>query len=152
MKKLLVGMLLLLLFCAGGCIIVSKNKCGQPAAPLQREAYRVGGGFQIKYTAPEDGTAVLVDKKSGKTVQTESLKAGQDFTFHPSTEDCEVQLAKMGIDLKKADFVLYFHPKNPKPLPPMPPRQPKMQPPCGHPVPPMSMPPLPSPPPGAPEM
>ena len=150
MKKLLVGMLLLLLFCASGCIIVSKNKCGQAAAPLQKEAHRVGGGFMIKYTAPEDGTVVLVDKTSGKTIQTESLAAGQDFKFSPP-KDSEEELKKIGIDLKKADFVLYFYPKNPKPQPPRTIRMPMMRPPGG-PVPPMLVPSQPSPPPCEPPM
>ncbi|MBM4104364.1 MAG: hypothetical protein FJ263_10035 [Planctomycetes bacterium] len=111
------------LISATGCVFIANNG-PKPCSP-PRDAKEVGGGFEIFYKAPEDGTAVLADKRSGKTVRTLSLSEGEIFEFTSRVFD-EKAYKEMGIDPKKADFVLYFYPKNPKPpVPPQPPLPPQ---------------------------
>ncbi len=102
----------------GGCIIIG-NEVRPDNFGQAKEVNRVGGGFNIKFVAPEDGTIHLLDKRSGKNILTESIMANTEFCF--SAKDLDImQYKAWGIDVNKADFVLYFYPKNPKPIPPKP--------------------------------
>jgi hypothetical protein len=129
MKNLcLVGILCVFMVFLNGCIIVSGNdfepdKCGVP-----KEARKVGGGLEISYIAPEDGVINLVDLKSGKNLMSKSVVRGEKYEFSAKALDPENE-KKWGVDIKKADFVLYFLPTQPKPpvqpqppLPPLPPQ------------------------------
>jgi hypothetical protein len=55
--------------------------CATPNLP--RGARLVGGGLMVEYTAPTDGTAILMERTSGRMVATESLGEGDTFLFHP---------------------------------------------------------------------
>ena len=52
---------------------------------LPGEEYLVGGGLMIDWEAPEDGTAYLVEKETGKIIETRSLKEGDSYTFSASS-------------------------------------------------------------------
>jgi hypothetical protein len=130
-KTILIGIMALAVVFAGGCIFIAGNTVEPDRFGPGKEINKVGGGFEIFYKVPEEGTAVLADKKSGKTIRTLSLKEGEMFEFTSRAFD-EKAYKDMGIDPKKADFVLYFYPKNPKPpvlpqlpLPPQPPMPPQ---------------------------
>lgn len=56
-----------------GCVSAPSN--------LPRGARLVGGGLQIEYSAPENGTAILRERSTGKIVATQSLEPGDDFDF-----------------------------------------------------------------------
>jgi hypothetical protein len=111
-------MLVVSLFFISGCIIVG-NSVGPDKFNPGKEANKVGGGFTITYVAPEDGMVHLMDRKSGKSLLTESITAETEYKFDASKLD-KAQYKKWGINVDKADFVLYFYPKNPKPMPPVP--------------------------------
>ncbi len=107
----------------GGCIIIG-NEVKPDNFGQAKEANRVGGGFNITFVAPEDGTVHLLDKKSGKNVLTKSVKANEEYQFSAMELD-KLQYKAWGIDVDKADFVLYFYPKNPKSMAPNPPMAPE---------------------------
>ena len=73
------------------------------------QQYRVGGGFQIRYIAPEAGIVYLVEQRTGTLLGTESLLRGQVFEFFPSEEVVE-GFKRVGIELAKGEFVIYFVP------------------------------------------
>ena len=58
--------------------------CASNPGKLPRGARLVGGGLQIDYQAPADGTAILLEKTSGRIVATESLSANNNFRFGPT--------------------------------------------------------------------
>jgi hypothetical protein len=125
-RTILIGTMALAMVFVGGCVFIAGNSVEPDRFGPGKEINKVGGGFEIFYRVPEDGTAVLADKKSGKTIKTISLKEGEMFEF-TSRAFNEKAYKEMGIDLKKADFVLYFYPKNPKPpVPPQPPLPPQV--------------------------
>lgn len=70
-----IRLLSLPLLCAtlAGCVSSPSN--------LPRGSRLVGGGLQIEYNAPENGTAILFERSTGKIVATESLGAGDEFEF-----------------------------------------------------------------------
>lgn len=55
----------------------------------------VGGGLKIEYRAPTDGTAILMERTSGRIVATESLAEGHDFSFHPNKQGASEVLFSM---------------------------------------------------------
>jgi len=92
---------------AGGC---GGNK--RPAVVRLPDTPRlVGGGMMIEWRAPERGTAYLVEKQTGKIVETRSLEAGEVYSFAATSvvqaDDFEQML---GIRFAKARFLLYFEP------------------------------------------
>lgn len=80
-------------------------------ADLLGKQYLVGGGLTIGWKAPEAGTIYLLEKKTGKLVETRSLEEGDVYSF---TVDSTVRAQELGdilgIDLAKAEFLLYFEP------------------------------------------
>jgi len=71
----------------------------------------VGGGVNITWKAPVAGTVFLVEKKTGKLIQTRSLDQGEVFSF---TVDSIVRAQELGeilgINLARTQFLLYFEP------------------------------------------
>ncbi|GEM_PF-724957 len=116
MKKAYGVVLTISLLFISGCIIVG-NSVGPDKFNPGKEVNKVGGGFTITYIAPEDGTVHLMDRKSCKSLLSQSITAGTEYKFSASELD-KIQYKKWGINVDKADFVLYFYPKNPKPQPP----------------------------------
>ena len=76
---------------------------------IPSEGYRVGGGFQIRYIAPEAGVVYLVENRTHTLLGTESLRRGDIFEFFPTQEVVE-GFGRVGIELSKGEFVIYFVP------------------------------------------
>ncbi|MCK5000511.1 MAG: hypothetical protein KAS23_13295 [Anaerohalosphaera sp.] len=51
----------------GGCAAIGPSGSFRPDG-LPKQEYYVGGGFMIDYRATENGTAIVVEEKSGKLV------------------------------------------------------------------------------------
>jgi hypothetical protein len=89
---------------------------------LPANARIVGGGLSIDWTAPAQGTAILVEVNSGKIIRTQSLEQGDVFEFDPLLAENTELLNRMfgGPDAadsqalaplpKDTSFVLYFVP------------------------------------------
>jgi hypothetical protein len=93
---------------ATGCASSQKTSFGLNGLP--HEQYRVGGGFDIEYNAPADGTFYLLDLSSGKFVVTKNTTEGDTFDFSIDSADMD-QAKAFGINLEKSKLVLYFVPK-----------------------------------------
>lgn len=80
-------------------------------AYLSGESRLVGGGLKIQWRAPEPGTVYLVEKKTGKLVQTFTLEAGETYDFAvESVVDAEELEDLIGASMAKSQFLLYFKP------------------------------------------
>jgi hypothetical protein len=78
---------------------------------LPGEEYLVGGGLMIDWEAPQDGTAYLVEKETGKIIETRSLKQGESYSFSASSPLQAQEFEQMlGISFSQARFLLYFKP------------------------------------------
>jgi hypothetical protein len=98
-----------LVMIAGGCSTMASSS----KADLPRGAQVVGGGFGIDWEVPTAGTVYLVEKTSGKIIETESLDEGMSYDFEMDLSDDEVVGAferATGVDVKQARLVLYFKP------------------------------------------
>lgn len=80
-------------------------------AGLPGEQYLVGGGLTIGWKAPEAGTIYLMEKRSGKLVETRSVEEGDVYSFAVDSTVRAQELGDiLGINLAKAEFLLYFEP------------------------------------------
>jgi hypothetical protein len=71
----------------------------------------VGGGLKIEWQAPEPGTVYLVEKRTGRLVQTFTLAEGETYRFAvESVVDAEELGEMLGINVAHAQFLLYFKP------------------------------------------
>jgi hypothetical protein len=78
---------------------------------LSGQQYLVGGGLNIAWKAPEAGTVYLMEKKTGKLVETKSLEEGDVFSFVVDSTVRAQELGDiLGMSLAKAQFLLYFEP------------------------------------------
>lgn len=95
---------------ATGC--VATQDYAVPGLPHNLEV--VGGGLTINWKAPTAGTAYLVEKTSGKIIETESLDEGEVFEFEIDPEEPATFEKAVGVPLPNARIVLLFKPANPK--------------------------------------
>lgn len=80
-------------------------------AHLSGESRLVGGGLTIQWQAPEPGVVYLVEKRTGKLVQTFTLEAGETYKFSiASIVDADDMETLLGIGIEKTQFLLYFKP------------------------------------------
>jgi hypothetical protein len=98
-------------------ISVALVVAGCSTSSLPRGAQVVGGGLKIHWVSGgPPGTAILVEKTTGKTIKTESLEGNEiseGFMFDASQEqDAEILRAVLGSIPTNAQFVLYFVPKH----------------------------------------
>lgn len=101
------GALLLATLVFAGCRTTGQLEAGG----LPGEEYLVGGGLMIEWEAPTAGTAYLVEKETGKIIETRSLAEGETFSFSISTGVQAEEFEKvLGIDFGQARFLLYFKP------------------------------------------
>jgi hypothetical protein len=78
---------------------------------LPGDAQLVGGGLVIEWQAPEAGTVYLLERRTGRLVQTFTLAEGEPYHFAvESVVDAEELGDMLGIDIDKAQFLLYFKP------------------------------------------
>lgn len=100
--SLLVGVLFL-----SGC----GPKKQPPVVRLPDTPRLVGGGMMIEWKAPEPGTAYLIERQTGKIIETRSLPAGGVFTFTATSIVQADEFEQMlGIRFSQARFLLYFEP------------------------------------------
>jgi hypothetical protein len=111
-RRSLTGLVLALaaIVTVGGCAAM------QPASGdlflqggIPAEDYRVGGGFQIRYIAPEAGVVYLVESRTHTLLGTESLLHNQVFEFFPTQEVVD-GFNRVGVELAEGEFVIYFVP------------------------------------------
>lgn len=78
---------------------------------LPGEEHLVGGGLMINWQAPEDGIVYLVERRTGKLIETRSLLEGETYSFAVETAvDAADMESLLGIDIAHAEFLLYFEP------------------------------------------
>jgi hypothetical protein len=97
----------------GGALTVGGCGSGKrsPAVRLPDTPRMVGGGMTIEWKAPERGTVYLVEKQSGKIIETRSLEEGETYKFAATSIVQADEFEQMlGIKFAKAQFLLYFEP------------------------------------------
>jgi hypothetical protein len=110
MKKVIFAAALLAMISLSGCQCAEKSSI-DPDSHLPAGQYFVGGGFNIDFVAPSDGTAYLVMRNQKKIVQTKPLKQGEHFTFSSSVQHPEsFNEFYFGVPAKDAVIELYFVP------------------------------------------
>ena len=96
---------------AAGLLAGCASKEQLRVAGLPGKQYLVGGGLTIGWKAPEAGTVYLLEKRTRKLVETRSLDEGETYSF---TVDSTVRAQELGdilgVNLAKAQFLLYFEP------------------------------------------
>lgn len=92
---------------AGGCGSEERSQMDR----LPGEQHLVGGGFLIDWEAPEPGTVYLIEKQTGRIVETRTMAEGEAYTFEvASIVQAEELEELLGIDFAKTRFLLYFEP------------------------------------------
>lgn len=99
-------------------IVLAAAGCGSPEpfrlAYLSDAERLVGGGLKIDWKAPEPGTAYLVEKSTGKLVETRTLETGEAYTFSvESIVEADELEQLLGMPLAETEFLLYFQPAEP---------------------------------------
>lgn len=94
------------------CIVLLAAGCATSTSGyLPRGAKVVGGGLQIDWEAPGEGTAILVEAMTGATVATKVVDALNGFEFDVASQrDADVLRAVLPSTPTNAQFVLYFVP------------------------------------------
>ena len=102
MDRLVVIVILTVFMLGGGCASPGGIRGGR----------LVGGGLSINWQAPEKGTAYLMERKSGKIIETRTLAAREAFTFDVTDEDDQERVKTLFGNVIPADgdFKLYFVP------------------------------------------
>jgi hypothetical protein len=100
---------------AAASVALLAGGCGpRPRSALEYlpgEKYVVGGGLNIDWKAPEPGTVYLVEKQTGKIMETRTLEKGETYTFSVASVTQADELEQLlGITIAKAQIVLYFVP------------------------------------------
>jgi len=91
----------------GGC----GSQTSRRVASLPGDYHLVGGGLNISWKAPEPGTVFLVEKKTGKLIETRSLEEGEIYTFAVESVVRAEELQDMlGVNFSRTEFLLYFEP------------------------------------------
>jgi hypothetical protein len=91
----------------GGCGAERRSQLDR----LPGDKQLVGGGHMIEWRAPEAGTVYLVEKTTGKIIETRSLARDDVYTFSvTSITQAEDLQTLLGIQFSRARFLLYFEP------------------------------------------
>jgi len=103
------GVLIVALFAAAGCA----PQASGPGAGVFSKEYYIGGGYEIKWTAKEKGTAFLVEETKKKILKTESLEEGSEFVMSLEGIRGDEEFETLfGVKLAEAQFSLYFIPES----------------------------------------
>jgi len=71
----------------------------------------VGGGMVIEWRAREPGTVYLIEKETGKMIETRTLEEGEVYSFSATSIVQADEFEQMlGIRFAHAHFLLYFQP------------------------------------------
>lgn len=104
------AVLIVLVMVGGGCGLGGSLR----GTDLPKGLEVVGAGFMIDWDAPAAGTAYLVEKTSGKVIETRSLSEGESYDFTIDADEAGSEFEKVvGVPLASARLVLYFKPANP---------------------------------------
>lgn len=96
-----------------GALVVGGCGAGKPSpvVRLPDAPQMVGGGMMIEWKAPERGTVYLVEKQTGKIVETRSLEQDEVYSFAATSVVQADEFEQMlGIRFSRARFLLYFQP------------------------------------------
>ena len=93
-----------------GCASTSKGPFDSDGMP--RDKYLVGGGLQINWLAPQDGTAYVVVSAGGKRkiILTGAISEGEDVDFSLGDADPAEIENLLGAKLSETEVSLYFVP------------------------------------------
>ncbi|MCK4628888.1 MAG: hypothetical protein KAT56_07780, partial [Sedimentisphaerales bacterium] len=106
----LATLLLALSLSAAGCYGGPSFNKAFNSNGIPKHQYLVGGGFEIEYVAPANGTAYWVEESTQKILETKSLNSGDKAEFGGGAMDPAQVKQLLGIDLKDVKFMLYFVP------------------------------------------
>ena len=112
--RCLAAVVLSSLLCAAGCGLypIHSTDSGVMSGGIPAARYQVGGGFEIDYTAPADGTVYVVDQTSKRILTMESLEEGDNFSFSFFAYGDEY--SALGL-VPSAKIALYFVPVSTQP-------------------------------------
>jgi hypothetical protein len=92
---------------AGGCTLRRLSVDSR----LPDKPRLVGGGMVIEWRAPEPGTVYLIEKQTGKMIETRSLDTDEVYSFSATSVVQADEFEQMlGIRFANAQFLLYFQP------------------------------------------
>ncbi len=80
------------------------TKCGIP-----ERQFLVGGGFDIRYIAPADGTVFWVEERTQRIVVMRSVEEGEEVSLGESMDRREVE-DTLGMYTRRVKLSLYFMP------------------------------------------
>ena len=100
----LATLLLALSLSAAGCYGGPSFNKAFNSNGIPKHQYLVGGGFEIEYVAPANGTAYWVEESTQKILETKSVSSGDKAEFKGDLRQV------LGIDLKDIKLTLYFVP------------------------------------------
>jgi hypothetical protein len=97
--------------------VLAVGGCGSQrlrgADDLPDDSQLVGGGLNVTWRAPAAGTVYVVEKRTGKLIETRSLAQGEAYSFKVESAVRAQELQDMlGISFSKTEFLLYFKPAN----------------------------------------
>ena len=94
----------------GGCGSSRRSQIDRlPDAPQL-----VGGGMMIQWRAPVSGTVYLVEKRTGRIIETRSLAQDEVYSFEvKSIVQADEYEELLGISFARTRFLLYFEPTRP---------------------------------------
>jgi hypothetical protein len=91
-------------------LALSLGGCSTSVAGLPSGVEAAGGGLTITWKVPASGTIYLVEKKTGKIIETKSVNEGEVFESQIEPESAETFENAVGVPLANARIVLYFKP------------------------------------------
>ena len=91
----------------GGCESSRRSQIDR----LPDQPQLVGGGLMIQWRAPEAGTVYLVERRTGRMIETHSLAQDEVYSFEvTSVVQADEYEELLGIDFARTRFLLYFEP------------------------------------------
>ena len=92
-----------------GCVVSPQTDRQFTQRGIPAKEFLVGGGFQINYTAPADGTVYWVEETTAKILETRSVTEDEGVEFEMDAEADEFKQG-IGVEMAKAKLSLYFIP------------------------------------------
>jgi hypothetical protein len=93
-----------------GCTVSSQTDRQFTQRGIPAKEFLVGGGFQINYTAPAEGTVYWVEETTAKILETRSVTDDENVEFKMDVEADEFKQS-IGVEMAKAKMSLYFIPR-----------------------------------------
>lgn len=109
-KRIRIAVGLLATLCITGCGVSLQKDRQFTQSGIPTKEFLVGGGFQIKYTAPAEGAVYWVEETTSKILETRSVTDDEDVEFKMDVEADEFKQS-IGVEMAKARLSLYFIPR-----------------------------------------